>query len=77
MTNPLQLASLPEVTLDSGCTVTFEALDATTGATVTGVVVSNAALYGINNIDDASIAIPDGAGPTPLYVVEDEPVASG
>lgn len=72
MTNPLQLAALPEVTLDAGCTVTFEALDAATGATVTGVVVSNAALYGVNVTDDGS-AEPLEALP-PLYVsLADQP----
>lgn len=33
------------VTLDSGCTVTFEAIDPDTGAAVSGVAVSSATLY--------------------------------
>lgn len=69
MTNPLVLASLPEVTLDNGCTVTFEALDPTTGATITGVVVSNGALYGVNVTDDSAGALPE-VGP-PSYTVAD------
>lgn len=69
MTNPLLLAPLPETTLDAGCTVTFEALDPTTGATVTGVVVSNVALYGLNDTADAASTLPDA--PAPLYTVED------
>lgn len=72
MSNPLLRGDLPEVTLDAGCTITFEALDPNTGATITGVVVSNAALYGVNVTDDT------GAGPLeplpPIYVsLEDEP----
>lgn len=75
MTNPLLQANLPEVTLDAGCTVTFEALDPSSGATITGVVVSNAALYGLNVTDDGS-GEPLEALP-PLYVSLEDEVSVG
>ena len=68
MTNPLVLAQLPELTLDAGCTVTFEALSPTTGATVSGVVISSATLYGVNETGDQTPALPD-PGP-PGFTVE-------
>lgn len=72
MTAHQLLGPLPEVTLDSGCTVTFEAIDPATGAAVTGVVISQASLYGVNLTDDGAPA-PVEALP-PLYVsIPDEP----
>lgn len=46
------IGTLPAITLDAGCTVTVEAINPTTGATITGVILSAVALYGIN---DASV----------------------
>lgn len=52
------IAPLPFVTLDTGCTVTIEAIDPLTGAAVTGVTVSQVAIYANNDapnerVDDA------------------------
>jgi hypothetical protein len=44
-------AGMPAMTLDAGCTITVEAIDPASGATVTGVTVSQVAIYGTN--DDA------------------------
>lgn len=38
-------ASIPFLQLDSGMQIVFEAIHPTTGAAVTGVVVSNVAIY--------------------------------
>lgn len=66
------IGPLPEVTLSSGCTVTFEAIDPNSGATVTGVTVSQAALWGVNLTEDA--AVPPAEALPPLYVsIPDEP----
>lgn len=73
MTAHQLLGPLPEVTLNSGCTVTFEAIDPGTGADVSGVVVSLAALYGVNTTDDTFAGIPDNVGAQPLYVVVSQP----
>lgn len=40
------LSTLAEVTLSPGFEIVFEAIDATTGLPVTGVTISNAAVYG-------------------------------
>lgn len=37
---------MPIYDLDVGMSIVFDAIDPTTGATVAGVVVSNAAIYG-------------------------------
>lgn len=75
MTNALLRGDLPAVTLDAGCTVTFEALSPTTGATITGVVVSNAALYGVNvTADDVTAGV---EALPPLYVSIDDESAVG
>lgn len=50
---------MPDVTLAFGCTVTFEAISPTTGAAITGVKVSNAALYGLNFTDDPVPPLPE------------------
>lgn len=42
------IAPLPLLTLETGCTVTVEALSPTTGAAVTGVTVAQVALYATN-----------------------------
>lgn len=39
------IAPLPLLTLDAGCTITVEAIDPDSGANVTGVVVSQVAIY--------------------------------
>jgi hypothetical protein len=55
------IAPLPFFTLDAGCTITVEAIDPATGAAVTGVVVSQVAIYGVNDAptdtppDDAAV----------------------
>lgn len=58
------LAALPSVTLNSGCTVTFDAINPTTGADVSGVTVSLGAVYGVNlndlGSDSAPAALPLG-----------------
>jgi len=40
------IAPLPRLTLSPGMTIRLEAIDPDTGAPVTGVVVSNLAIYG-------------------------------
>jgi hypothetical protein len=42
------IGGLPAVTLDAGCTVTFEAIDPDTGAAVTGVAITQATIYATN-----------------------------
>ena len=37
---------MAQVPLTYGCTVSWEAIDPTTGATITGVVIRDATLYG-------------------------------
>lgn len=59
------LAPLPWVTLDAGCTVTFEAIDPLTGVAVTGVVVTAATIYATN---DAETTLPPA--PVPLLTLE-------
>ncbi len=49
----------PNIDLDSGCTVVFEAINPTTGAAVTGVTISNALL----RVDYAGAGSDSGAGP--------------
>jgi hypothetical protein len=44
------VASLPPLTLDAGCTITVEAIDATTGAAVSGVTVSQVTIYADNSV---------------------------
>ncbi len=41
---PLIAPMAPDIDLDTGCTVVFEAINPTTGAAVTGVTISNALL---------------------------------
>lgn len=45
------LARMPPLTLDAGCTVTVEAIDPSTGATVTGVTITSAAVYATNTTE--------------------------
>lgn len=42
------LAPLPPLTLKTGCIITVEAIHPTTGAAITGVTVSQVALYASN-----------------------------
>lgn len=64
------IAPLPRATLVHGMTIAFEAIDPTTGAPVTGVVVSDAAIYANANDDgpvevsDVTVTVPDV---TPLW----------
>ncbi len=44
MAAPLKASMAPDIDLDTGCTVVFEAINPTTGAAVTGVTISNALL---------------------------------
>ena len=39
------VAGIPQLALDGGMSIVFEAIDPTTGAAVSGVVVSNVAIY--------------------------------
>lgn len=41
-------APIPETVVPGGTTITFEAIDPTTGSAVGGVNVSNVAVYGYN-----------------------------
>jgi hypothetical protein len=42
------VAAMPLLTLDAGCTVTFEAIDPTNGATVDGAAITQATIYAMN-----------------------------
>lgn len=46
------LSTMAVATLQSGFQIVWEAIDATTGAEVTGVVISNASAYGDTNAAD-------------------------
>lgn len=46
MAKPLDISLPQDCQLSSGYTVSFEALDPTDGATVTGVVISDAVIFG-------------------------------
>lgn len=59
------IAPLPEVVLVPGSTITFEAIDPSTGAAVSGVKVNNVAIY----CDTAS-----GGGDTPAPPEEAAPL---
>lgn len=56
-----QIAPLPRATLVNGMTIAFEAIDPSTGAAVSGVVVSDVAIY-------ANAADPGDAQPTAVEV---------
>jgi hypothetical protein len=62
-----QIAPLPRATLANGMTIAFEAIDPTTGAAVTGVKVTNVAIYadGVDSTDAAvspvEVSLPDTA----------------
>lgn len=62
------IGPMPELTLDSGCTVTFEAIDPLTGANVTGVTITKATLYGVNLAPDFDTPVKPEDLPTPLWV---------
>jgi hypothetical protein len=59
MANYQLIGPLPLVTLDAGCTITFEAIDPDTGAAVTGVTISAAAIYATNVVPAEPVAAPD------------------
>lgn len=71
---------MPTLTLDSGCSVTVEAIDPSTGATVTGVTVSKVAFYGLNEVPDFGPIDPSADETLPVFVpvpdTEDDPVAA-
>lgn len=48
------LARLPFLSLDAGCTVTFEAIDPATGAAVAGVTISQATIYATGSTPTAT-----------------------
>jgi hypothetical protein len=52
------IAPMPALTLDAGCTVTFEAIDPDTGAAISGVEIASATVYAVN-------FAPDEEGPPP------------
>lgn len=52
-------ASIPPMTLDAGCTITFEAIDPDTGAAVTGVTISAAAIYATNVTPGDPVTAPE------------------
>jgi len=60
------IGPLPPVTLDAGCVVTFEAIDPNTGANVTGVTISFATLYAVNDDAVSDVKIP--TPPDPLFL---------
>lgn len=60
------LSTMPQIPLTGGFVVRFEAIDPVTGAAVTGVKVSNVALYGETS---SGQVIPLGVEPAePLFV---------
>lgn len=54
------IASIPQLALDAGMSIVFEAIDPTTGAAVAGVVVSGVAIYAddLSNIGGANVKPP-------------------
>ena len=71
MANNEQVAPLARATLIAGMTMAFEAIDPTTGAPVAGVKIDQAAIYGDDTGDSATVPVvikPDVAplwAPTP------------
>jgi len=61
------IGPLPAITLDSGCTITFDAIDPASGAAVTGVTVTLGTIYG-----NTSAAVPTFEPPSPLLVYAPE-----
>lgn len=62
------LAPLAEATLIGGFQIVFEAIDPNTGATVTGVKVSNVAVYGETPDAAAGGGGSGGTPAVPLFV---------
>lgn len=71
------IAPLPRATLVSGMTIAFEAIDPTTGAAVSGVKVSNVAVYAdaadasTDTSETINVELPGGTpffSPTPASV---------
>jgi hypothetical protein len=59
------IAPIPIYTLDSGCTITVEAISPTTGAAVSGVTVSQVTIYADNVVYEAT-----PIERVPLYALE-------
>ncbi len=53
------IAPLADMTLDAGCTVTWEAIDPATGAAVTGVAITGATVRAVNFVDEDTPAASD------------------
>jgi len=55
------ISTMPQTTLDAGCTITAEAIDPATGATVAGVLISNFAIYAYEPAepDEGTISLVD------------------
>ena len=64
MANDTLKAGIPVLALYDGMQIVFEAFDPTTGAAVTGVVVSNVAIYGddLATTADELVTVPPLAG---------------
>lgn len=58
MTDHQLVAPMPDATLISGCTVTFEAINPDTGVAVTGVTISSATLHGVNAVPADTVTPP-------------------
>jgi hypothetical protein len=67
MAQPLQV-KMPPLVLDAGCVIRFEAINATTGAPVANVAVTDVAIYGTHDrttgqaVEDAAplwLSVPD------------------
>ena len=65
MTAHQLIGPLPLLSLDSGCTITVEAIDPDTGANVSGVLVSEFAMLGNN-----AVAEPTPVTADPLFAHE-------
>jgi len=61
------IGPLPAVTLDSGCSIEFDAIDPATGASVSGVTVTLGTIYGNTSADT-----PELEQPSPLLVYAPE-----
>lgn len=55
MANNEQVAPMAKTTLISGMTIAFEAIDPSTGLAVSGVKISNAAVYGDDGSGQAAV----------------------
>lgn len=62
------LAPMPELTLDAGCTVTWEAIDPATGAAVTGVAITAASVRAVNYAPNLDTTPPNVDDVLPFFV---------